>query len=86
MWIKMTQTVKPELPFLATQDTFLCAGLEYEATANQHGAISGVCENGVKMGVRPGEFLFVSAPSWIIDIWLMAYPEACKGVVVEGKV
>ena len=74
------------MAFLATPDTFLCAGLEYEATANRNGAISAVCENGVKMGVRPGEFTFVSAPAWIIDIWRTAHPEACRDVVVEEEV
>lgn len=69
MRIKMLENVIPYLPFLAKQGTFLCAGAEYEARANKNGAISALCENGEYMGVKPGEFEFVEAPEWVLEIW-----------------
>lgn len=48
--------------------TVLQAGREYEAQSNKNGAISGLCENGEYMGVRPGEFEFVEAPEWVLKI------------------
>lgn len=85
MRIKMLKTTKPDFPFLSEPGTILFAGTEYEATANQHGAICGICENGVKMGVRSGEFIFIDAPSWVVDIWSKAYPAACAGVVINDE-
>ena len=69
MKIRMLETVRPDLIFLAKPGTILRAGKEYEAAANRHGAISGVCENGEVMGVKPGEFEFVEAPEWVLNIW-----------------
>lgn len=88
MKIKMLRTVRPDYPCLsiAKPGTILYAGVEYEATANQYGGICGVCENGVKMGLKPGEFVFVSAPAWIIEIWLKSsYPSACAGAVESDE-
>ena len=76
MRIRMLETVRPDLPFLAKPGTILTAGEEYEATSNRNGAISGLCENGEYIGVRPGEFVFLDAPDWVRDIWVKEYPAA----------
>lgn len=68
--IRMTQDVRPDFPFGAIvgvkPGTILRAGQEYEATSNAHGAISGICENGESLGVKPGEFEFIEAPE---ELW-----------------
>lgn len=69
MRIKMLCNVRPDIPFLAKPGTILRAGEVYEATANKHGAISGICGNGEPLGVKPGEFEFVEAPKWVLNIW-----------------
>lgn len=66
--IRMLENVRPDLIFLAKPGTILRAGKEYEATSNKNGAISGRAENGEMLGVRPGEFEFVRAPQWLLDI------------------
>lgn len=73
--IKMLKTVQEEGLFalfgygkdLATP-TVLIAGRTYHAVSNRHGAIAGICDNGERLGVKPGEFEFVSAPEWILKI------------------
>lgn len=80
MRIKMLVNVRPELPFLAKPGTILRAGMEYEATANPNAAICGICENGVAMGVRPGEFVFMEAPAWVLNAWAAVWPEAALTV------
>ena len=73
--IKMLKTVQEEGLFallgygkgLATP-TVLIAGKTYPAVSNRHGAISGICDNGERLGVKPGEFEFVNAPEWILKI------------------
>lgn len=67
--IRMLETVRPDLPFLAKPGTVLVQGKEYDAEANKHGAVSGICENGDYLGVKPGEFEFVSAPEWLLKMW-----------------
>jgi hypothetical protein len=42
--------------------------MEYQAISNKNGAISGLCENGEYLGVKPGEFEFVEAPEWVLKI------------------
>ena len=69
--IRMMQTVKPDLPFLLTHNTKLVGivleeGKEYDAATNPHGAISGICENGEHLGVKPKEFEFLEAPEWVL--------------------
>lgn len=62
MKIKMLETVHPEFPFLLTgvpADTILICGEIYEATRNKYGAVCGICKNGQKLGVKPGEFEIV---------------------------
>lgn len=66
--IRMLTTVYPDFMFLAKPGTVLKAGETYDAIANQNGAVSGICENGAHLGVKPEEFEFVEAPQRIIDI------------------
>lgn len=61
MKIKMLETVRPDFPFLLAlagvpADTILIFGEVYEATQNKYGAVCGICKNGQKLGVKPGEF------------------------------
>lgn len=67
--IRMLETVQPDIPFLAKPGAILCGGGEYTASANKHGAVSGICSNGERLGVKPGEFEFISAPDWLMKIW-----------------
>jgi len=67
--IKMVHTVHP---FFVFQDKgfFLQEGKEYEGITNPHGAISGICPtNGKSLGVKPEEFVFLTAPLWVLDKW-----------------
>lgn len=68
MKIRMLTNVRPDLIFLAKPGTILRAGVVYEATYNKNGAVSGICENGETLGVKPSEFESLEAPQWIIDI------------------
>lgn len=83
MTIKMVKTVRPDIPFLAKPDTVLRCGETYEATANRNGAICGICENGEQLGVRPGEFEFVSLSQWVFDIWDNKYPLSVQNATIE---
>jgi len=69
--IRMLQNVRPDF-FLglisAKPGTILRSGMEYEATTNKNGAICGICENGEALGVKPGEFEFVEAPEWLLNV------------------
>lgn len=76
MRIRMLNSVRPDLPFLANPGTILRAGIEYEAKSNPQGAISGLCENGTYLGVRPGDFSFIEAPEWVLAIWANVCPTA----------
>ena len=75
MKIKMLETVRPDL-LLAKPGTILRAGEEYEAKANEKGAISGLCANGEYLGVRPNEFVFTETPGWVQAIWAEVHPQA----------
>lgn len=75
--IKMRKTVRPDLMFLTEPGTVLFKGEEYPAVSNKHGAISGVCENGKQLGVRPDEFEFIEAPDWVLKIWEEVKGSAC---------
>lgn len=72
--IRMKKTVRPDFPLgiiglLGEKPgTILRAGMEYQATSNKNGAISGLCDNGEYLGVKPGEFEFVKAPEWVLKI------------------
>lgn len=61
MKIKMLCTVRPDFTFLAKPGIVLRAGKVYEAVTNPLGAVSGICENGELLGVKPGEFLRMEA-------------------------
>lgn len=76
MRIRMLANVRPDLLFLARPGTILRAGQEYEATANPNAAICGICDNGVHLGVKPGDFVFVEAPAWVLDVWAAVWPHA----------
>jgi hypothetical protein len=67
--IRMLKTVRSDLPYMIAvkPGTILCEGKEYAGTSNPHGAISGICDNGEALGVRPGEFEFIEAPEWILE-------------------
>ena len=56
MKIKMLETVRPDLIFLAKSGTILRKDMIYEAKQNKYGAVLGLCENGEYLGVKPGEF------------------------------
>jgi len=73
--IRMLRTVRPEFPFNGNPAIELLKGKEYDATSNIHGAICGICASGDKMGVKPGEFTFVCAPEWVLEIWM---PDATR--------
>lgn len=68
MKIRMIRNVRSDIPFISKPGTILRAGMEYAAISNQHGAISGQCDNGEYLGVKPGEFEFIEAPRWILKI------------------
>lgn len=62
MKIKMLETVRLDFPFFLVSvllDTMLIYGEVYEATQNKHGVVCGICRNGQKLGVKPGEFEIV---------------------------
>ncbi len=83
--IRMKQNVRPDLLFgkiHGKPGTILRAGMEYPAISNKHGAISGICDNGEKLGVKPGEFNFVEAPKWVLDIW--EDEELSRTVISDG--
>lgn len=60
--IKMTKTVRGCFPLNPDGKIILRNGVEYEAKSNMNGAISGLCENGEWLGVKPDEFEFVGFP------------------------
>ena len=68
--IRMRKTVRPDIPFMSNYQTVARQGEEYDAVSNSHGAISAICSNGEKLGVKPDEFDFVEAPDWIWNIWV----------------
>lgn len=85
MRIKMVQDVRSDLPFLSTPGTILRFGKIYDASANKHGAVCGKCENGEMLGVRPGEFEFVSLPKWLYNIWAPVFPWSVANAVIEAE-
>lgn len=72
--IRMRKTVRPDFPFGIVgllgdkPGTILRADMEYTAITNKNGAISGLCDNGEYLGVKPGEFEFIKAPYWVLEI------------------
>lgn len=83
--IKMLCTVRPDrfAGFqLGSPGTILYVNEEYAATANKHGAITAICHNGEKLGVKPAEFEFLRLPKWLYDIWAPAWPYSVENAVV----
>lgn len=72
----MLRTVIPDLPFLYKPHNILHMHEIYEAKANYNGAISGLTYSGEWIGVKPGEFVFIDAPQWVLDIWEKEFPDA----------
>lgn len=69
--IKMLTTVRPDtimgwLPIQNKLNICAYAGESYEAESNAHGAIS-VAIDGNRLGIKPEEFEFIEAPSWVLD-------------------
>lgn len=60
--IIMKETVRACFPLDTDGKTILIKGFEYDAKANALGAVSGLCDNGEWMGVKPDEFEFVGFP------------------------
>ena len=85
MKIKMIKEVRSDLPFLSTPGTILRIGMVYDATANKNGAVCGRCANGELLGVRPGEFEFVSLPKWLYDKWAPAFPWSVENAIIEAE-
>lgn len=65
--IRMLNTVRPDF-YLGKPGTVAKRGRIYAACSNKNGAISAVCDNGESLGVKPGEFEFIEAPEWILEI------------------
>jgi hypothetical protein len=77
--IRMIKNVRPDLMFgmqMGKPGTILRHGFTYQGTSNKHGAICGLCGNGEILGVKPGEFEFVEAPEWVLEIWKKHNKEA----------
>ena len=84
MKIKMLMTVRPDLPF-APPGTILRVGEVYKAESNKNGAITAICANGEKLGVKPCEFEFESCPKWVYDIWANEWPYSVERATIEQE-
>jgi hypothetical protein len=75
--------------FISKPGTVLKEGDEVEAETNPCGAISGLCKNGEWLGLYPGEFEFISAPDWVLKIWVKHddYPsgESALNLLLKNK-
>ncbi len=80
MRIRMLETVRPCFP----GGTILKSGMEYEAGANKHGAVYAITATG-SVGMKPGEFEFLTAPAWVLDIWKEKYPDMCSNCKIEEE-
>ena len=88
MKIKMLTTVRPDFPLnlvCCAPGTILRVGETYEATSNPNGAITAICENGERLGVKPCEFEFVSLPKWVYDIWEHVWPQLLENATIEEE-
>lgn len=54
--VLMATTVVSDMPFLAKEGTIAHKDRLYECWVNRYGAVSAICENGKKLGLKPGEF------------------------------
>ena len=70
--IKMLTKVNSDIAFLLKPEDregwFLEKDTVYSAITNPQGAISGICNNGKALGVKPDEFEFIKAPEWVLRI------------------
>lgn len=88
MKIRMLMTVRPDFPlniFCAAPGTILRVGEVYEATANKNGAVTAICENGERLGVKPAEFEFVSIPHWLWEKWEPVWPYSVEHAEIEQE-
>lgn len=51
----MACTVRPDVPF-AKPDTIALVNHIYECWVNSYGAVSAICTNGERLGLKPYEF------------------------------
>lgn len=54
--VRMACTVRPDMPFLAPPGTVALADQVYEVWVNSYGAVSAICANGTRLGLKPAEF------------------------------
>ena len=80
MEIIMLKTVRPDIPFMYKPGTILIAGEVYKAISNKNGAVSGICENGERLGVKPDEYniLFTGIELVNIACLQIRYKDALK--------
>lgn len=86
MKIRMLMTVRPDFPLnivCAKPGTILRVNELYEATSNKNGAITAICENGERLGVKPCEFEFVTLPQWVYDKWATVWPYSVEHAMIE---
>ena len=83
--IRMLTNVRPYMIFYEP-GYILDKGEEYYATSNSLGAISGICSNGKKLGVKPGEFVFIEAPDWVLQIWQPTDTEKSAMLAIHSEV
>lgn len=54
--VRMAKTVRPDIPISESLGIAAKRQKEYEVWVNSHGAVSAICENGKRLGLRPYEF------------------------------
>lgn len=82
--IRMKKCVRGLMP-ISPSGTILYEGMEYNAVSNPHGAISGICQNGQLLGVKPGEFSFIAAPKWVLKIHGVSLDERMLEWIRNGE-
>ena len=87
MKIRMLMTVRPDFPFhiISPPGTILRVGEIYDAESNKNGAITAICANGEKLGVKPCEFEFESCPKWVYDKWANEWPYSVERATIEQE-
>lgn len=63
--VRITKTVRPDLPEIFADKHMANPGEEYQAESNRNGAVSIIFPDGSRVGVKPGEFEFIEAPEWL---------------------
>ena len=54
--VRMACTVHPDFAFLAPPGTVAIRNQIYECWVNSYGAVSAICANGQRLGLKPAEF------------------------------